>query len=176
MLVHETHHISRALITSSLLPCVLDGFSGVRSGGSALSIPPAYSMFFFSFVTAGPVLLTFCLLMQIGRYSPSCLSLEARFRQLSSLLKLSTSCFLLQKILPRSAGIWSRRKKADQEWNGRKETDWLDSAGSIIATIHLRVRGKNSYEERGKELRHDESADVKTEHKMEQKNGLEVTK
>ena len=40
----------------------------------------------------------------------------------------------------------------------------------------MRVRGKNSYEERGKELRHDESADVKTEHKMEQKNGLEVTK
>ncbi len=68
--LHEAHHISRALITSTLLPCVLDGFSGVRSGGSALSIPPTFSMFFFSFVTAGLVLLTFCLLMQIGRCSP----------------------------------------------------------------------------------------------------------
>lgn len=132
MLVHETHHISRALITSSLLPCVLDGFSGVRSGGSALSIPPAYSMFFFSFVTAGPVLLTFCLLMQIGRYSPSCLSLEARFRQLSSLLKLSTSCFLLQKILPRSAGIWSRRKKPTRSGTGERRRTGSTAQGQLL--------------------------------------------
>lgn len=77
--VHETHHISRALITSTLLPCVLDGFSGVGSGGSALSIPPTSSMFSLSFVTAGLVLLTFCLFMQIGRYSLLCRALEARF-------------------------------------------------------------------------------------------------
>lgn len=43
------HHIFKALITSTLLPCVVNGFSGARSGGSALFIPPTYSVFFFSF-------------------------------------------------------------------------------------------------------------------------------
>lgn len=67
--VHKSHHIHRPLITSTLLPCVLDGFSGARSGGSALS-PPSYQLCSFSpFLTAGLVLLTFCLLMQKGHYS-----------------------------------------------------------------------------------------------------------
>lgn len=72
---------------------------------------------FYSIVTAGLVLLTFCLLMQIGRYSP--------FLFFSWKLILDTSehfhvLFPLIEILQYSAGA---REKANGREKGEKETD-----------------------------------------------------
>lgn len=129
-------HISKALITSTLLPCVLDGFSGVGSGGSALSNPPTYSMFLLSFVTAGLALLTFCLFMQIGRCS-----LFSRVG--SSFLDSWAPFWKFPRLVStyRNAAAFSWDPQPEEEeggemanWKGmaEKETDWLERAGQSL--------------------------------------------
>ena len=125
----ETHQISGALITSTLLPCVLDGFSGARSGGSALSIPPTNSMFSLSFVTAGLVLLTFCLLMQIERYGPffssHCKLIVDRWALLWTFLCVVTP------YRSRAPFSWDPEHERMQMVKTRRE-DWLLSASHLL--------------------------------------------
>lgn len=152
--IHETHHISTALITSTLLPCVSDGFWEVGSGGSALSIPPTYSMFSLSFVTAGLVLLTFCLFMQIGRCSlfsragSSFLDSWAPFWKFPRLVSTYRSAAAFSWD-PQPEEEEVGKKKANWRRMGEKEADWLERAGQSLLHFVWRMGAKGDGEKSG---------------------------
>lgn len=168
--IHETHHISTALITSTLLPCVSDGFWEVGSGGSALSIPPTYSMFSLSFVTAGLVLLTFCLFMQIGRCSlfsragSSFLDSWAPFWKFPRLVSTYRSAAAFSWD-PQPEEEEVGKKKANWRRMGEKEADWLERAGQSLLHFVWRMGAKGDGEKSGvKRIKQSISVDLKCRH------------
>lgn len=137
--VHETHHISRALITSTLLPCVLDGFSGVRSRGSALSIPPTCSMFFFFLLCHSRTCVINLLSAHANRTLWSLFSLAGSSFQTVEPPFENFPCLVSTYRNP-AAFSWDPEPEKRQIAEAREKRDRLTGeCGSIIVAFHERM-------------------------------------
>lgn len=118
-------------------------------------------MFFLFFVTAGPVLLTFCLLMQIECYSPSSLT---RSSQLGSLSEIFLVLFPLREILCSILLGSQPEKKVNRNGMGEKRgIDWCVRVNHCC--IFTRERGEKLIK-----FWREERYEVRTESRCETEN------